>query len=107
MYRAYHAPIRTLEGTLLRNSQGVPTNAVYIFVTMLRKLLKDHAPEFIAPSSHPPAPPFRDDLAVDKRANRKPMPDELAGQIPLVHRACEALGVPIITYDRYEGDEVI
>ena len=44
MYRAYHAPIRTLEGTLLRNSQGLPTNAVYIFVTMLRKLLKEHGP---------------------------------------------------------------
>ena len=43
MYRAYHAPFRTAEGTLLRNSQGIPTNAVYIFVTMLRKLLKEHA----------------------------------------------------------------
>ena len=41
MYRAYHAPIRTAEGTLLRNVRGIPTNAVYIFVTMLRKLLKD------------------------------------------------------------------
>ena len=107
MYRAYHAPIRTLEGTLLRNSQGIPTNAVYIFVTMLRKLLKDHAPEFIAASFDLPGPTFRDDLAADYKANRKPMPDELAGQIPLVHRACEALGVPIITYDRYEADDVI
>jgi len=107
MYRAYHAPIHTLEGTLLRNSQGVPTNAVYIFVTMLRKLLKDHAPEFIAASFDLPGPTFRDDLAADYKANRKPMPDELAGQIPLVHRACEALGVPIITFDRYEADDVI
>jgi DNA polymerase-1 len=107
MYRAYHAPIRTLEGTLLRNAQGIPTNAVYIFVTMLRKLLKDHAPEFIAASFDLPGPTFRDDLADDYKANRKPMPDELAGQIPLVHRACEALGVPIITYDRYEADDVI
>ena len=41
MYRAYHAPIRTNEGGLLRNAQGRPTNAVYIFVTMLRKLLAD------------------------------------------------------------------
>jgi DNA polymerase-1 len=84
----------TLEGTLLRNSQGIPTNAVYIFVTMLRKLLKDHAPEFIAASFDLPGPTFRDDLALDYKANRKPMPDELAGQIPLVHRACEALACP-------------
>ncbi len=107
MYRAYHAPVRTAEGTLLRNSLGIPTNAVYIFVTMLRKLLDDHRPEFIAASFDLPGRTFRDDLAADYKANRKPMPDELAGQIPLVHRACEALGVPIITHDRYEADDVI
>ena len=39
MYRAFHAPVRTNEGGFLRNAQGKPTNAVYIFVTMLRKLL--------------------------------------------------------------------
>jgi DNA polymerase I len=107
MYRAYHAPIRTAEGTILRNAMGIPTNAVYIFVTMLRKLLKEHQPEFIAASFDLPGRTFRDDLAADYKANRKPMPDELAGQIPLVHRACEALGVPIITYDRFEADDVI
>ncbi|MGE0450739.1 MAG: DNA polymerase I [Vicinamibacterales bacterium] len=107
MYRAFHAPIRTAEGTLLRNSAGIPTNAVYIFVTMLRKLLKEHAPAFIAASFDLPGRTFRDDLAADYKANRKPMPDELAGQIPLVHRACEALGVPIITHERYEADDVI
>ncbi len=107
MYRAYHAPIRTAEGTLLRNAAGVPTNAVYIFVTMLRKLLKEHAPAFIAASFDLPGRTFRDDLAADYKANRKPMPDDLAGQIPLVHQACEALGVPILTHDRYEADDVI
>jgi DNA polymerase I len=107
MYRAYHAPVRTAEGTILRNAMGIPTNAVYIFVTMLRKLLKEHHPQFIAASFDLPGRTFRDDLASDYKANRKPMPDELAGQIPLVHRACEALGVPIITYDRFEADDVI
>ena len=107
MYRAFHAPIRTNEGTLLRNAQGLATNAVYIFVTMLRKLLKEHAPGFIVASFDLPGPTFRDDLAADYKANRKPMPDELAAQIPLVHRACEALGVPIVTADRYEADDVI
>src|SRR3990172_4919549 len=69
MYRAYHAPIRTNEGGLLRNAQGRPTNAVYIFVTMLRKLLNE--------------------------------------QKPMVHAACEALGVPVLTSERYEADDVI
>ncbi|MFI5302064.1 MAG: DNA polymerase, partial [Polyangiales bacterium] len=107
MYRAYHAPVRTGEGTLLRNAQGLPTNAVYIFVNMLRKLLKEHNPQFIAASFDLPGRTFRDDLAADYKANRAPMPDELAAQIPLVHRACEALGVPILTHERYEADDVI
>ncbi|MBI3490778.1 MAG: DNA polymerase I, partial [Acidobacteria bacterium] len=107
MYRAYHAPVRTAEGGLLRNAQGAPTNAVYIFVTMLRKLINDHTPEYIAASFDLPGRTFRDDLSADYKANRTPMPDELAQQIPMVHAACEALGVPILTSERYEADDVI
>src|SRR5438067_11218882 len=107
MYRAYHAPVRTAEGGLLRNAQGRPTNAVYIFVTMLRKLLNEHKPEYIAASFDLPGRTFRDDLVTDYKANRTPMPDELAEQIPMVHAACEALGVPILTSERYEADDVI
>src|SRR4051812_14854042 len=107
MYRAYHAPVRTAEGGLLRNAQGTPTNAVYIFVNMLRKLLNEHKPEFIAASFDLPGRTFRDDLVDDYKANRTPMPSELAQQIPMVHAACEALGVPILTSERYEADDVI
>jgi DNA polymerase-1 len=107
MYRAFHAPVRTAEGGFLRNAQGRPTNAVYIFVTMLRKLLNEHRPEYIAASFDLPGRTFRDDLAADYKANRTPMPDELAEQIPMVHAACEALGVPILTSERYEADDVI
>src|SRR5689334_1395559 len=107
MYRAYHAPVRTADGGLLRNAQGTPTNAVYIFVTMLRKLLNEHRPEFIAASFDLPGRTFRDELVADYKANRAPMPDELAQQIPMVHAACEALGVPILTSERYEADDVI
>src|SRR5215203_6940832 len=107
MYRAFHAPVRTAEGGFLRNAQGRPTNAVYIFVTMLRKLMKDFSPEFIAASFDLPGRTFRDDLVTDYKANRTPMPGELAVQIGMVHAACEALGVPILTSERYEADDVI
>src|SRR5262245_21363290 len=107
MYRAFHAPIRTAEGGFLRNAQGRPTQAVYIFVTMLRKLLTEHKPRYIAASFDLPGRTFRDDLVTDYKANRAPMPDELAVQIPMVHAACEALGVPILTSERYEADDVI
>jgi len=72
MYRAYHA-IRGLSGP-----DGKSTNAVYGFVTMLRKLLADHKPEYIAASFDLAGPTFRDQLATDYKANRTPMPDDLA-----------------------------
>src|SRR5215210_6182290 len=107
MYRAYHAPVRTADGGLLHNAKGQPTNAVYIFVNMLRKLMNEQQPQYIAASFDLPGRTFRDDLAADYKANRKPMPDELAQQIRMVHAACEALGVPILTSERYEADDVI
>jgi DNA polymerase-1 len=101
MYRAYHA-IRGLTGP-----DGCSTNAVFGFVTMLRKLLADHQPEYVAAAFDLPGPTFRSDLAEDYKANRPPMPDDLAEQIPFVHRACEALGVPALTSEGFEADDVI
>ena len=101
MYRAYHA-IRGLTGP-----DGKSTNAVYGFVTMLRKLLNDHQPQYIAASFDLAGPTFRDDIVTDYKANRAPMPGDLAEQIPWVHEACEAMGVPILTSQRYEADDVI
>ena len=101
MYRAYHA-IRGLSGP-----DGKSTNAVYGFVTMLRKLLADHTPEYIAASFDLAGPTFRDALAADYKANRTPMPEDLAEQIPWVHQACEAMGVPIYTAPGFEADDVI
>src|SRR6476620_4627806 len=85
MYRAYHA-IRALTGP-----DGRSTNAVYGFVPMLRKLIADHQPEFIAASFDLAGPTFRDAMAADYKANRAPMPADLADQVPFVHAACEAL----------------
>ena len=101
MYRAYHA-IRGLTGP-----DGRSTNAVYGFVTMLRKLLADHHPAYIAASFDLPTATFRDQIAADYKANRSPMPPDLADQIPWVHEACRAMGVPILTSEGYEADDVI
>jgi DNA polymerase-1 len=101
MYRAYHA-IRGLSGP-----DGRSTNAVYGFVTMLRKLIADHQPACIGASFDLAGPTFRDALAADYKANRTAMPDDLAEQIPWVHEACEALGVPIVVQAGFEADDVI
>ena len=103
MYRAYHA----MRGGGLSGPEGKTTHAVYIFVTMLRKLIQDHHPQYLAASFDLAGPTFRDELVSDYKANRSPMPPDLAEQIPWVHEACEAMGVPIITSRRYEADDVI
>ena len=103
MYRAYHA----MRGSGLSGPGGRSTHAVYIFVLMLRKLFADFQPQFIAASFDLAGPTFRSEMAGDYKANRAPMPSDLAEQIPWVHEACEALGVPILTYQKYEADDVI
>src|SRR5688572_16864940 len=101
MYRAYHA-IRGLTGP-----DGRSTNAVYGFVTMLRKLIADHNPQCMAAAFDLSGPTFRSELRDDYKANRAPMPSDLAEQIALVHKACEALGVKVLTFTGFEADDVI
>jgi len=101
MYRAYHA-IRGLTGP-----DGKSTNAVYGFINMLRKLIADHQPEYIAASFDVHGQTFRSKMSADYKANRAPMPSDLAEQIPWVFEACEALGVPIFTSEGFEADDVI
>jgi len=101
MYRAYHA-LRGLTGP-----DGRSTNAVYGFVTMLRKLVADHRPEYLAASFDVGRPTIRTEIAADYKANRAPMPPDLVEQIPWVHESCEGLGVPILVAEGYEADDVI
>src|SRR6188474_3055497 len=103
MYRAYHA----FRGRGLSNQEGHTTHAVYVFVTMLRKLINDHHPQYMAASFDLAGPTFRDAIVTDYKANRAAMPDDLAEQINWVHQACEAMGVPILTARGFEADDVI
>jgi DNA polymerase I len=101
MYRAYHA-IRGLTGP-----DGKSTNAVYGFITMLRKLIADHQPEYIAASFDLKTETFRSKLAESYKANRAAMPADLVEQVAWVHEACQSLGVPIFTAEGFEADDVI
>jgi DNA polymerase-1 len=101
IYRAYHA-IRGLTGP-----GGRSTNAVFGFVAMLRKLVADQRPTLIGCAFDLAGPTFRSALAADYKANRPAMPDDLVEQIPYVFRACEALGVPTLSSEGFEADDVI
>ena len=101
IFRAHYA----IRG--LTNSQGVPTNAVYGFATMLRKLIRQYKPQYLAVVFDGSQPTFRHEAYQEYKANRTAMPEDLAVQFPYIRRLCEALRVPILELERYEADDII
>jgi DNA polymerase-1 len=101
IYRSYYA-IRNLT-----NSAGLATNAVYGFVTTLRKLLKDHEPECIAVAFDEGQETARTSTFADYKKDRKPMPDDLVVQVPLVYEVLEGFRIPVIRSVEWEADDFI
>ena len=101
VYRSYYA-IRNLT-----NSAGFATNAVYGFVQMLRKLLKDFEPDSIAVAFDEGPSTVREAQFEDYKKDRKPMPDDLSVQIPLVYEVLEGFRIPIIRASEWEADDFI
>jgi DNA polymerase I len=101
LYRAFHAM------PALSNSRGEPTGAIYGVINMLRRLLADYTPEFMAVVFDAKGKTFRDDLYPEYKAHRPPMPPELAAQIEPIHAVIAALGLPVLQVDGVEADDVI
>ncbi|MFQ5778761.1 MAG: hypothetical protein ACE5IP_12215, partial [Terriglobia bacterium] len=103
VFRAYHAftPQR------FTSPSGVPTNAVFLFHNMLRKLLREHEPDYVAVVFESLGPTVRDKLFQEYKAQRPPTPNDLVVQIPYIRRLCEALRLPILEQEGYEADDVI
>ncbi len=101
LFRAFHAM------PSLTNSKGEPTGTIYGVINMIRKLLKDYQPEHIAVVFDAKGKTFRNDMYEDYKANRPPMPEELAAQIEPVHRIVQAMGLPLLVVDGVEADDVI
>jgi DNA polymerase-1 len=106
IFRAFFAPMGAKQDPL-RNSKGQVTQAIFVFTNMLRKLLNDEKPDYIAAVFDTDAPTFRHTSFADYKANREAMPDDLAKQIPFIIQVCEAFRIPIIKYDGFEADDVI
>jgi len=101
LFRAFHAlpPLTT--------SKGVPTGAMHGVVSMLRKILREHAHEYLAVVFDPPGETFRNEIYADYKANRPEMPEELRRQIQPLHDIVRALGMPLLAIPGYEADDVI
>src|SRR5437667_2952322 len=125
IFRAYHAMARQRP---MSTRTGIPTAATYVFVNMLRKLRDDFVPEYLAAVFDVAAPTFRDtqaeqitsirkfDIKTQQfydtahkgyKAERAPMPPDLAQQIPYIRRALEAYRIPILEVSGFEADDVI
>ncbi len=100
-YRAYYA-IKALS-----TSKGQPTNAVYGFVTMLNKIIKDENPDFLAVTFDLKGPTFRHKKYEKYKIHRKPMPDDLVNQLPLIKDMVRAYNIPIFQQEGYEADDIL
>src|SRR6266851_7690076 len=106
IFRAFYAPMAN-RATPLANSKGQVTQAVFIFTNMLRKLLQDEKPQYIAAIFESGEKTFRHETFADYKANRLEMPDDLAAQLPYIIRLCEAFNIPVVNAPGYEADDVI
>ena len=103
LYRAFHVP----QLQQLTDSRGEPTGAVYGVINMLRSLLSEYQPEFMAVVFDARGKNFRHALYKEYKANRPPMPEELAAQVEPLHTLVRALGLPLLQVDGVEADDVI
>lgn len=101
LFRAFHAL------PPLTNSKGQPTGAAYGVINMLKSLINEYQPEHIAVVFDPKGKTFRDELYPEYKANRPPMPNDLAVQIKPLHDVIKAMGLPLIIVDGVEADDVI
>jgi len=106
IFRAFFAPMAN-RAAPLATSYGQVTQAVYIFTNMLRKLLTDEKPNYIAAIFESKEKTFRHETFAGYKANRLAMPEDLASQLPYIIRLCEALNIPVINAPGFEADDVI
>lgn len=101
LYRAFHALPD------FRNRNNEPTGAVYGVLNMLRRLHKDYQADYSACVFDAKGKTFRDELYAEYKANRPPMPDELAAQIAPLLECINAMGWPMLSVEGVEADDVI
>ena len=101
LYRAFHALPD------LRNREGLPTGAIFGVLNMLRRLMQDYKPDYAACVFDARGPTFRDEWYPQYKANRPPMPPDLASQITPLQEAVRALGWPLLVVEGVEADDVI
>ena len=92
---------------MLNAPDGTPTNAVYGFLAILQRLLDANSPDALCVAFDLPAPTFRHRQYALYKAQRKPMPDDLAVQMPLLKDVLSAMGIKQLSAEGWEADDVL
>jgi DNA polymerase I len=101
LYRAYYAIQK------LATSQGFPTNAIFGFISTLRKIIEAEKPEYLGIVFDTKGPTLRHEAFKDYKAQRKPMPEDLVVQLPVLKKLIAALKIPLYESPGYEADDVL
>lgn len=88
----------------LTNAQGVHTNAIYGFLNIMFKIIDEEKPEHLIVAFDMSAPTFRHKMFAEYKGTRKPMPEELRQQVPLIKEVLEAMGIEIVQKEGYEAE---
>ncbi len=91
----------------LSNKDGIPTNAVYGFINMFLKMISDEKPEYIAVAFDVHHPTFRHEMFTEYKGTRKPMPEDLRPQIPLLKETLSSMGIYWVEKPGFEADDII
>ena len=91
----------------LTNAQGVHTNAIYGFLNIMFKIIDEEKPEHLIVAFDMSAPTFRHKMFAEYKGTRKPMPEELRQQVPLIKEVLEAMGIEIVQKEGYEADDIL
>ena len=104
LFRSYFAT--AYKGNILRNSKGFPTNALYGFMNMINKIIKDMEPNYMM-IAFDKGKTFRHEKYKDYKGGRSETPNDLKLQFPVAKKLCEAMGIKYFEIDNYEADDII
>ena len=104
LFRSFFAT--AYQGVIMKNSKGFPTNALYGFINMMNKIIKDEKPNYIM-VAFDKGKTFRHDKYEEYKAGRAAMPDELKLQFPKAKEVLDSMGIKYFEIDNYEADDII
>lgn len=91
----------------LSNSQGLHTNAVYGFLNIMFKIVEEEKPDYLTVAFDVHAPTFRHEIYKEYKGTRKPMPQELREQVPVMKQMLQAMGICIVEQAGLEADDIL